>query len=385
MKNSSTKWMDRNMESYFASPERASDEDLKKEILHISQNPIIDSLLNTVEGLVAVLNVHRQIIAVNETYLNAIGVKDSKTLLGLRPGESVKCIHANDMPGGCGTSEFCASCGAVIAIVSSLETDKPTEKKCVLTITKDKKTEELFLKVRACPIYIENKRFLLLFLNDISKEQSAATIERIFFHDINNLVYAIQGRAELLALDKKENQFSQDIYNISKRLAKEIDIQRSLYKKGLHTYTPDYSKISVSALMDEIKQIFNNHPLAKQKKLVMVKPETDVILNTDYSLLVRILINMLTNAFEASENGSLIRFEGRENEKNMVFSVFNPAFIPYPVAKRIFQRNFSTKSAIGRGLGTYSMKFFGEDILGGKVGFKTSEEDGTQFWISLVI
>ncbi|MDR3555950.1 MAG: ATP-binding protein [Syntrophobacteraceae bacterium] len=43
------------------------------------------------------------------------------------------------------------------------------------------------------------------------------------------------------------------------------------------------------------------------------------------------------------------------------------------------------KSGPGRGLGAYSMKLFGEDILGGKVGFTSSEVDGTVFRFSLDI
>ncbi len=56
--------------------------------------------------------------------------------------------------------------------------------------------------------------------------------------------------------------------------------------------------------------------------------------------------------------------------------------IPPGVADRIFQRNFSTKEQIGRGIGAYSMKLFGEKILGGKVGFTTSMEKGTIFKLS---
>ena len=46
---------------------------------------------------------------------------------------------------------------------------------------------------------------------------------------------------------------------------------------------------------------------------------------------------------------------------------------------RIFQRNFSTKEQDGRGIGTFSMKLFGEKILGGQVSFTTSKTGGTTF------
>ena len=55
------------------------------------------------------------------------------------------------------------------------------------------------------------------------------------------------------------------------------------------------------------------------------------------------------------------------------------AFFTDGIVPRIFQRNFSTKAEAGRGIGTYSMKLLGEDVLGGEVGFTSSEKDGTVF------
>ena len=115
------------METYFASPARAGEDILKQEVFHITHNPVIDHLLSAVGGLIAVLNRNRQILAVNETFLKQMQIVDPETILGLRPGEFVHCVHAQDMPGGCGTSEFCATCGAAISIVSSLESDLPVE------------------------------------------------------------------------------------------------------------------------------------------------------------------------------------------------------------------------------------------------------------------
>ena len=53
------------------------------------------------------------------------------------------------------------------------------------------------------------------------------------------------------------------------------------------------------------------------------------------------------------------------------------------VALQIFHRSFSTKGGYGRGLGTYGMKLLGEGVLGGSVGFESTEEGGTTFWFRL--
>jgi signal transduction histidine kinase len=79
----------------------------------------------------------------------------------------------------------------------------------------------------------------------------------------------------------------------------------------------------------------------------------------------------------------MIRFWVEHTDKDVSFHVWNHQAIPPRNRLRIFQRNFSTKSDSGRGLGTYSMKLFGETYLGGEVGCVSSETDGTTFHLRL--
>ena len=90
--------------TFFAPPERATDDELHHDIEIISQNPVIDGVLQTTGGLLAVLNEHRQIVSVNHTLLKMLDCRDAEAILGLRPGEAVDCVYAEEMPGGCGTS-----------------------------------------------------------------------------------------------------------------------------------------------------------------------------------------------------------------------------------------------------------------------------------------
>jgi sensor histidine kinase regulating citrate/malate metabolism len=93
---------------------------------------------------------------------------------------------------------------------------------------------------------------------------------------------------------------------------------------------------------------------------------------------------MAKNAAEATpENGSVKIGYMKKNEMAL-FSVNNPGNIPVDVRLQIFQRSYSTKGR-GRGLGTYSMKLFGETVLKGKVYFTSDEKSGTTFTIELPI
>lgn len=373
------------MKTFFAPPERSGGDELQAEIAFVSKNPILDGLLHSVSGLLAVLNEHRQILAVNDSLLEMLGIDDAKTTLGLRPGEALTCIHACEMPGGCGTSEYCSTCGAAISIVSSLAENQPVERECAMVTEKHGRKQDLFFRVRCVPLTFKDRRVLLLFLQDISYQQRLVTLERVFFHDITNILSLITMTSDLLMLraDDRNKGMVEKLNKLSKRLENEIAIQRCLSQAGPLTYQPVFTFVSVPQLMQEIKDIYSSNPVSQNKRLTIPDAVPAVLVKTDYSLLLRVLSNMINNAFEATEAGGEIRVWAEQPAGKIVFCVWNGSAIPGDIAKRVFQRNFSTKTSIGRGLGTYSMKLFGEDILHGSVDFTSSEADGTVFRFSL--
>ena len=75
----------------------------------------------------------------------------------------------------------------------------------------------------------------------------------------------------------------------------------------------------------------------------------------------------------------------RVEPEHITWEIWNNGFIPADVQKRVFQRHFSTKATFGRGLGTFSMKLFGERYLKGKVSFTSTEAEGTIFRFQLPI
>jgi signal transduction histidine kinase len=84
-------------------------------------------------------------------------------------------------------------------------------------------------------------------------------------------------------------------------------------------------------------------------------------------------------ALEAAEEGEAVKVWVEIDGGPVTFCVWNRAVIPAAIRLRLFQRNFSTKAQSGRGIGTYSMKLFGEEVLGGRVGFTSSRGEGTTF------
>jgi nitrogen-specific signal transduction histidine kinase len=379
---SAVKDNDGGVQTYFAPAARASQEVLREEIEIVSKNPVIDTVMDVIGGLVAVLNEHRQIIAINKTLLKTLGIDDVEEALGLRLGEAVRCIHAHEHSGGCGTSRYCSTCGAAIAIVTSLAHDSTETRTCEVTVERDGKQMDLCFQVRCLTLPFRGERFLLLFLQDITLQQQRAALEWAFFHDINNTIGALVLSAQLLDReDVKDgaNGLVERVQQLSVQLGKEVEIQSVISHREAHTYQIVPERVSVREILQEMQRIFAHHPVSTDKIFDSRAIMPDVQLLTDASLLRRILMNMLVNAFEATAPGGEVRLWAESSEETVTFCVWNRTMIPEDIALRVFQRNFSTKTEPGRGLGTYIMKLFGETYLGGKVSFTTSAEQGTVF------
>ena len=366
-------------ETHFASAERTDPRELEREIEIVSNNPVMDTLLETVSGLIAVLDENRQVVAVNDALMAAFGIHDPHDAFGLRPGEALACTYSHDEPGGCGTTRHCSSCGAAIAVVTSLDTDETVERMCALRTTRDCAESDVCLLVRSHPVRIDGVRFLLLFLQDITDDWRRAALERTFFHDINNMLGSLAMASSLLADGETDPELVQIIRRSAARLAREVAIQKCLRDEEDCAWQLDPEPTTLGELLGELDVLFGKHPAAEGKRLEIDAPAEDAVVHVDVSLLLRVLGNMVTNALEASAPGATVRVWADVADGQVTFGTWNDGLIPDAVALRVFQRNFSTKKGPGRGIGTYSMKMIGERYLGGEVRFSTSAEDGTTF------
>ncbi len=371
------------MDTYFAPAQRSSPEGLQSELEIISRNPVIDGLLKAVSGLLAVLDEHRQILTVNDSLCQMLGLANARDVLGLRPGEAIACIHAQEAPAGCGTTKHCVSCGAAIAIVSSLANDRPEERICAATVKRNGGTIDICFQVRSVPIRFEERQFILLFLQDITRQQNLAAIEKIFFHDINNLACCLVGATELFPHSKDLNKLNEIIALSARRLKSEIDIQKALFNSKNPGYQLSLRRLKIADIFGELQGVMDNHPAAQNKHLTISPPLSRRDILTDLSLVLRILTNMLTNAFEATANGGEVKLWADLGPEQISFCVWNDQAIPEDLRLRIFQRNFTTKPGPGRGLGTYSMKLLGEDIMKGKIDFTSTPSEGTIFRLTI--
>jgi hypothetical protein len=371
-------------ETFFAPAGRAAPNALRDQVGSICSSPITAFLLSSLNGYVAILNEQRQILAASPELLGALGPRWDGPKTGARPGEAFECIHAEEGPDGCGTSLACSQCGMVVALMNTMAKGEVTEGEWHLSMLKNGTWKATEFHVAASPLQVGEHRFLATTFHDISAEKHRDALERLFFHDIGNILQGLQGWSESLADGiTRPEEAAWRILRISERLSHEVHSHRRLLQaeRGLLTVAP--TTLDGGSILQELVLLLERHPAAQRRQLLIQPIPEPAAFASDSDLLLRVLYNMALNGLEATQREDPISMAFAWQGAHPHFTIHNPGYIPTPVRLQIFQRAFSTKGTRGRGLGTYAMKLFGENLLKGRVGFDSTEEAGTSFWITL--
>jgi signal transduction histidine kinase len=239
--------------------------------------------------------------------------------------------------------------------------------------------------VRATPVQCGGSEFTVFVLTDVSAAKRRDALQRLFFHDILNTIGGLRIWTSVLEKggETRMQTAAAEISQLASYLGREVHDQRRLLEAEAGTLTLDRQPVPVGDLLEEVRRICRGHAAAEGRTLIVEAADPDAVIETDRLLLRRVLTNMAVNALEAVGEGAVVRLRHQGSGQRHVFRVHNPGVIPADVAPRIFSRSFSTKGTPGRGLGTYSMKLFGERYLGGRVGFASTPASGTTFSIRL--
>lgn len=371
--------MRNNNGTFFAPAERADQSEVKKQAEIFQNNEALNVVGNAISQMLVVLNQQRQIIYANKHYLQFIGVKSAEEVFGKRVGEAINCIHAFDQEGGCGTTEFCRKCGAVNAIIESHSGSQSVQECRILTFDND----ALNLQVTATPYYRENEMFTIFAISDVSNEKRKNALERIFFHDVLNSAGGISGMSTILQEIKDKDEMlevAQTINRAANNLINEIQTQRQLSAAERGDLKLQLTELDSISILNDVSELYKNHETNNSNEIRIDSQSDNVFFTTDAPILRRIIGNMVKNALEASLPGSPVRLRCHLSDGKIRFSVNNENYMEKDIQLQLFKRSFSTKG-FDRGTGTYSMKLLGEKYLKGKVGFETSRESGTTFYI----
>ena len=181
--------------TFLAPPDRAPAGAVQKQARRFLDDGVLAQLYEAVSELVMILNSQRQIVFCNRNFLEFLGCKDAASLHGLRPGEALGCVHASKTSGGCGTTEFCITCGAVKALLTSAQGVADSQE---CSIMRGGDADALGLLVRSSPLEVGGERYIIVAVQDISHEKRRRALERIFFHDLMNSAIGLQIMSRVL-------------------------------------------------------------------------------------------------------------------------------------------------------------------------------------------
>lgn len=372
------------MDTFHASPEKDSREQVQKQMDLISSIGYLNDLVNALPYPVLILNEKRQVVYSNTPAIKELKAGDLSEFLGKRTGEVLNCIHSNDCESGCGTSESCRVCGAVNTILRSQRENRSITDDCRITGISNGFFEFYNYEVTATPLKLNGVQFTVFSLFDNTALKKKEMLENLFYHDILNTAGNLKNLTNLIPENRendREKKIIRMIQNLSHELVEEINGQRHISKAESQELVIENENLNSIEILDMLSRVYSNFE-GRNNTVTIDEDSDEISFSSDRGLISRILKNMVKNAVESHIDDVPVEIGAYDTEECIRFKVSNPGVIPEDIQKQIFQKGFSSKSR-GRGFGTYSMKLLGEGYLKGKVYFESKEPEGTVFYFDL--
>jgi len=325
------------------------------------------------------VNDSRQVLFANNAMRRDFNLAPDEPFDGRRPGELFKCAHARDYGFQCGASPLCCHCEISNAVRSSIDSRDTVATECVVSGIG---FSSRYVNVMVQPYDYRGKAFSLLIFQDTSAAHRRRLIEKVFFHDLQNQVTMLMGTADLARSNPEMIDFDFVDYTarISEHMEDEISAQREILEAESNQLKTHPAKVAVHELFNSVTYFFAHSSRDQEKQIRIMDDSVDTTFIADIRLVRRVLINMVKNALEATTSGALISLRAAVIGDHIRLSVHNPGSIPAEAQLLLLQQPFSTKGR-SRGMGTYSMKLLSEKYLSGQVGFTSTPETGTEFFV----
>ena len=275
----------------------------------------------------------------------------------------------------------CKFCNFRLSIIEALTTKNKVTREAILNNSYNKMSA---FHITATPFTIDKEDFVSISTIDIMHRKKKELIESVFYHDLINLAGSLDGYFDVITeIDEKEVLSHIPILKqISSQLLYEILSHREIIKAQQNTLEAEVSEIEITEFIEELQDKLKYHSACKKKQIIIESNCNDLVIMSDKRLLERVIINMIKNAAEASNKDQIVKATLTPLFDNILIEVHNDQYIEEDVRSNIFTYGFSTKGE-GRGLGTYSIKLLGENLLKGKAWFETSKEAGTSFFLKV--
>ncbi len=203
------------------------------------------------------------------------------------------------------------------------------------------------LRVCAAPIFVDGERFVVFSITDISHEKRRRILERIFFHDILNTLGGIKGLMEFFK-EEAPQPLREDvelIHGAVNVLAEEIASQKQLLAAESNELEINVIDLNSMEILEILQRTFRNAEEARDKVVEIDPGSAALEFRSDYTLLKRVLGNMVKNALEATKPGGRVTLGVRtDGDDSLRFWVRNAGEIPRKIQLHLFNRSFPPRA-----------------------------------------
>jgi len=283
-------------------------------------------------------------------------------------------------------------------LVAILKKEKMAPKRAVLKLS-----DKLFLNVSAIPVAGVGKDMgTMIILHDITRERAIERMKTEFVsiaaHQLRTPLSAVKWILRMILdgdlgeVPEAQAEFLAKTYQSNERMIKLVNdllnVTRIEEGRFLNSVKP---KDIVKVIENTIASL---REVAERKKLRFEyqKPKNAVPkIKIDSERIILAVQNLVDNAIRYTRKGSIKVAVEYQKQKNIVlFSVTDTGIgVPKNQQDRVFDRFFRASAAVkteteGTGLGLFIAKNIVE-AHGGKIWFKTAENKGSTFYISLPV
>lgn len=311
-------------------------------------------------------------IEVNQSFTEILGLTREDML----QGDFARITHPDDL-------RRCQE--AFVAVREGLIKSFSTEKRYI-----HKNGGVIWVKLHVVPLWLDNEppALQLAMVKDITKrkhnEQLRDEVESIIRHDIKAPLLGLFNMAQLAKkgkLDENLIEWFPQIDRGIRQILYLLDAAEPLKKMERGEYCPGKKPFKISPVLQSVKDFLKT--LATSKKVSIIFSDLaestqadDIFLSGEEFLIEDMLMNLIKNAIEASPANNKVSIRCKATNDEQKIAIHNMGIIPEAIRDRFFDKYSSAGKSYGVGLGTYSAQLIAK-AHGGRIGFSTSEEEGT--------
>lgn len=350
-------------------------QDVKHQAKLLLSSEYFSVLLEEIPNVIMVVNTARQVIYANRAFVDHLQIGDGEDIWGKRPGECLDCVRAMQGEFGCGSTEHCSVCGFA-NMLSISEKGRNGQGECNIL---DQSGQTLSYSVFTKPFDFMGKPHIFCYLQDVSDKRAQQFLERAFLHDIQNSVSVLYAMNDILD-DLEPDEIKNAMRDLSRKIGEEVNSYRIITQAESNALYLRKELLDADALIEGAVTDLKTLKIFRGRQTRVTPGEFRF--RTDKALLRRIVLNLLKNAMEASQDDQPIEVWSEHDKTTWKLHVKSQPVMPREVQLQLFQKSFSTKGR-GRGWGTYSIRLLTEKYLKGKVSFTSMAGLGTIFTIEL--